>query len=68
MRPQKRTPCNRVCDCAWGSKTCIQRRGYIWNYVLNQWSRDENGNVHRTAPSHRECNYERPIQMTWEDV
>lgn len=55
MTERKRTPCNRVCDCEWGSKMCIQKRGYIWNYELNRWSRDENGNIHRTAPEHREC-------------
>ena len=61
MRPQKRTPCNRVCEVEWGSKTCMQKRGYIWNYVLNKWSRDENGNVNRIA--HPECDYVTPTQL-----
>ena len=64
MTERKRTPCNRVCDCEWGSKMCIQKRGYIWNYVLNRWSRDENGNIHRTAPEHRECDYVACEQLT----
>lgn len=64
MTERKRTPCNRVCDCEWGSKMCIQKRGYIWNYELNRWSRDENGNIHRTAPEHRECDYVACEQLT----
>ena len=62
MKPTKRTPCNRVCDCEWGSKRCMQKRGYIWNYPLRQWSRDEHGNVHKTA--NPECDYVRPKQLT----
>lgn len=64
MREAKRTPCNRVCDCEWGSKSCMQKRGYIWNYVLNRWSRDEHGKIHRTAPEHRECDYVASEQLT----
>ena len=55
MNAQKRTPCNRICECEWGSKTCMQKRGYIWNYALHKWSRDEHGNIHRTA--NKECDY-----------
>lgn len=63
MRPQKRTPCNRICEVEWGSKTCMQKRGYIWNYALNKWSRDENGNVHKVA--NPECDYVMQTQLSW---
>jgi len=62
MREAIRTPCNRTCNCEWGSKTCMQKRGYIWNYVLGKWSRDEYGNIHRSA--NRECDYTMSEQMT----
>lgn len=56
MEVKKRQPCNRLCDCVWGSKVCFIKRGYIWNYALHQWSRDENGKCHRTL--NKDCNYE----------
>ena len=62
MDPKLRTPCNRICNCEWGSKVCMQKRGYIWNYVTRCWSRDENGNIHKTA--NRECDYVKPVQLT----
>ena len=61
MNAQKRTPCNRICDCEFGSKVCMQKRGYIWNYVLNRWSRDEHGNIHRC--NRKDCDYEMSVQM-----
>lgn len=66
MKAQKRTPCNRICEVEWGSKSCMQRRGYIWNYVLGKWSRDERGNIHRA--SRRECDYQKPVQIRLEDL
>jgi hypothetical protein len=62
MRAEKRYPCNRICDCEWGSKTCMQKRGYIWNYVLNRWSRGKDGRIHRTA--NKECDYVMAEQLT----
>lgn len=56
MEVARRQPCNRLCDCEWGSKVCFIKRGYIWIYPLHKWSRDENGVCHRTP--NRECNYE----------
>ena len=61
MKAELRKPCNRICDCEWGSKRCHEKRGYIWNYVLRGWSRDEHGVCHRTAE--RECDYVKPVQM-----
>lgn len=61
MKEQKRTPCNRMCDCEWGSKRCHEKRGYIWNYVTRSWCRDPNGGYSRTA--NRECDYVVPYQM-----
>jgi len=62
MKEQKRYPCNRICDCEWGSKTCMQKRGYIWNYVLNKWSRDKEGKIHRSRQ--RDCDYVAVEQIT----
>lgn len=62
MEPQKRTPCDKVCDCEWGSKRCMQKRGYIWNYALHEWCRDEHGMILRSA--NRECSHARPEQLT----
>lgn len=62
MRAQKRYPCGLVCGCEWGSKTCMQKRGYIWNYALNKWSRDSRGRIHRSAQ--RACDYAMAEQMT----
>ena len=66
MKPAKRSPCNRICDCEWGSKMCFIKRGYIWNYPLGRWSRDEKGNCHRTA--NRDCDYIMPEQITLDDL
>jgi hypothetical protein len=40
----------------------MQKRGYIWNYALNRWSRDEQGNIHRTA--NKDCDYVIASQIT----
>ena len=61
MKAKKRTPCNRICDCEWGSKRCHEKRGYIWNYATHSWLRDDNGFRMRTR--NRECDYEMPVQM-----
>lgn len=61
MEKQMRSPCGRVCGCEYGSKVCMFKRGYIWDNANHKWSRDENGNVHRT--SNRQCDYEIASQM-----
>lgn len=38
-----RHPCERRCKVEWGSKTCFERRGQIWNWNDHKWVRDENG-------------------------
>ena len=38
-----RHPCERRCKVEWGSKTCFERRGQIWDWNDHKWVRDENG-------------------------
>lgn len=40
----------------------MQKRGYIWNYVLNKWSRDKDGKIHRSRQ--RDCDYVAVEQIT----
>lgn len=56
MEVARRQPCNRLCDCEWGSKVCFLKRGYIWNYPLHKWCRDENGVALRTLD--KDCEWE----------
>lgn len=46
----------------------MQKRGYIWNYVMNKWSRGKDGRVHRTSLDHRECDYVAVEQITLFEV
>ena len=51
-----RSPCDRRCDCEWGSMICFKKRGYIWDKSQHGWVRDINGIAMRTK--NRQCDWE----------
>lgn len=56
-KPQElRSPCDRMCDCEWGSKRCFEKRGYMWNWHDRKWIRDDDGQC--KIKEARECDWQ----------
>lgn len=51
-----RTPCNKICDVEYGSLTCFERRGQMFDRVRREWCRDSSGEIMKR--DNRECDYE----------
>lgn len=49
-----REPCNRICECEWGSLVCIEKNGFMRDYRSRKWLRDENGKI---LMGRGECDY-----------
>lgn len=53
QKPKERD-CDK-CDIEFGSITCFERRGYVYDRAHREWIRDESGNQLRSAIDKREC-------------
>lgn len=50
-----RQPCGRRCKCEWGSRTCFEKRGQVYDRVARGWVRDTDGQI---LIGKKECDWE----------
>lgn len=51
-----REPCNRMCECEWGSLRCLEKNGRMYDRRTRKFIRDEEGDL---LIGHRECDAEK---------